>query len=111
MSTDSWQEPGALNPDGTPDLSDPRWQTADSSSPPLTGCESLAFSPKLTVSPAEPEAAGAESPSGLSVDLKLPQEESVDGLAEADLEEAVGDAPRRVGDLAVGGRRPRGVHA
>ncbi len=64
---------GGLNPDGTPDLSDPRWQTASSSSPPLTGCENLHFNPKLTVSAAEPEAASAESPSGLSVDLKLPR--------------------------------------
>lgn len=31
VTTDSWQEPGGLSPDGTPDLSDPRWQTASSS--------------------------------------------------------------------------------
>jgi hypothetical protein len=88
MSTDSWQEPGALNPDRTPDLGDPRWHTATSSSPPLTGCPSLDFSPKLTVSAAEPQAARAESPSGLSVNLKLPAEESVNVAAEADLKEA-----------------------
>ena len=88
MSTDSWQEPGGLNPDGTPDLSDPRWQTASSSSSSLTGCENLHFNPKLTVSAAEPEAASAESPSGLSLDLKLPSEESVNGVAGADLKEA-----------------------
>ncbi len=63
-------------------------ENRDSSSPPLTGCESLHFSPKLTVSIAEPEAANAESPSGLDVDLKLPREESASGLAEADLKEA-----------------------
>jgi len=88
MSTDSWQEPGALNPDRTPDLGDPRWHTATSSSSPLTGCLSLDFSPKLTVSAAEPEAARAESPSGLNVDLKLPAEESVNVAAGADLKEA-----------------------
>ena len=93
VNTDSWQEPGGLNPDGTPDLSDPHWQTATSSSPPLTGCEKLDFTPKLTVSAAEPEAAHAESPSGLSVDLKLPQEESVSGLAEADLRDATVSLP------------------
>ena len=76
VSTDSWQEPGALNPDATPDLGDPRWQTATASSPPLTGCTSLNFNPKLTVSPAEPQAAHAESPSGLSVDLKLPMKKT-----------------------------------
>jgi hypothetical protein len=89
MNTDSWQEPGTLNPDGTPDLGDPRWQTASSFSPPLTGCQDLNFNPKLTVSTAEPAVASAESPSGLDVDLKLPREEATSGLAEADLKEAV----------------------
>ena len=106
MSVDSWQEPGGLNPDWTPDLSDPRWKTATSSSPPATGCEKLDFSPKLTVALAEPEDASAESPSGLSVDLKLPQEESVSGLAEADLEDAVVSLPvgMAVSPSAAGGR-------
>jgi hypothetical protein len=106
VSTDSWQEPGNLNPDGTPDLSDPRWQTAISSSPPLTGCESLHFSPKLTVGAAEPEVPSAESPSGLSVDLKLSQEESVNGDAGADLEEATIKLPAgmAVSPSAAGGR-------
>jgi hypothetical protein len=93
MSTDSWQEPGDLNPDGTPDLSDPRWQTATSPSPLVTGCESLHFSPKLSVSIAEPEVPSAESPSGLSVDLKLPSEESVNVAAGADLREVAMTLP------------------
>jgi hypothetical protein len=93
VSTDSWQESGALNPDGSPNLSDPRWQTASSSSPPLTGCPSLDFNPRLTVSTSEPEAAHAEAPSGLNVDLKLPAEESVDGVADADLKEAAVTLP------------------
>jgi hypothetical protein len=93
VSTDSWQQPGALNPDGTPDLSDPAWKTATSSSPPLSGCEDLDFSPKLTVDTAEPEAARAEAPSGLNIDLKLPQEENVNGVAGADLREAAVTLP------------------
>jgi hypothetical protein len=106
ISTDSWQEPGALNSDGTPNLSDPRWQTATSSSPPLTGCTSLDFNPKLTVSPAEPEAAHAEAPSGLNVDLKLPAEESVNVAAGADLKEAAVILPAgfAVSPSAAGGR-------
>ena len=72
MSVDSWQEPGALNQDGTPDLSDPRWKTAASSSPPVTGCGALGFTPSLEVKPAleptaTPEPAAAESPAGLNV--------------------------------------------
>jgi hypothetical protein len=81
MSVDSWQEPGKpVTP--TPAMS-----------PALTGCEKLDFSPRLTVGLIEPEAASAESPTGLSVDLKLPEEESVGGLAEADLKDAVVTLP------------------
>jgi hypothetical protein len=106
MIMDSWQEPGALNQDGTPDLSDPRWQTATSSSPQLTGCTGLNFSPKLTVSTAEPEAASAESPSGLNVDLKLPLQESVNGVAETDVREAAVTLPTgmAISPSAAGGR-------
>ena len=106
IGTDSWQEPGALNPDGTPDLGDPRWKAASSSSSPLTGCESLHFDPRLTVSAAEPEAAGAESPSGLSLELKLPQEENVNGVAGADLKEAEVTLPAgfAISPSAAGGR-------
>lgn len=73
MSVDSWQEPGK------PVESPP------AQSPALTGCEKLDFSPKLTVSTAEPQTASAESPTGLSLDLKIPYEESLEGPAEADL--------------------------
>ncbi len=106
ISTDSWQEPGGLNPDGTPNLGDPRWRTASASSPPLTGCASLNFSPKLTVSTAEPEVARAESPSGLDVDLKLSQEENVNGVAGADPREVVTTLPAgfAISPSAVGGR-------
>jgi hypothetical protein len=106
VSTDSWQEPGGLNPDGTPDLGDPRWQTASSSSPPLTGCTSLGFAPELIVSTPELQAASAESPSGLSIDLKLPLEESVSGVAGAELKEAQVALPAgfAISPSAAGGR-------
>ncbi|HEY5044282.1 MAG TPA: hypothetical protein VII53_00310 [Solirubrobacteraceae bacterium] len=89
ISVDSWQQQGGLNADGSAALGDPNWQIATSSSPPVAGCEKLDFSPRLTVGFAEPEAASAEAPSGLSVDLKLPREESPSQLAEADLKDAV----------------------
>jgi hypothetical protein len=81
MSVDSWQEPGKPV------------EPLAAQSPAITGCENLAFSPKLTVSTAEPEAASTESPSGLNVDLKLPQEESVSGLAEASLKDTTVTLP------------------
>jgi hypothetical protein len=93
VSTDSWQEPGGLNPDGSPDLGDPRWKTASSSSPPLTGCGGLDFNPELVVSTAEPQAASAESPSGLNIDLKLPLQESADDVAGAELKEVAVTLP------------------
>ncbi len=73
MSVDSWQEPA--RPVEPP----------PAQSPAVTGCEKLNFNPKLTVGLAGPEAASAESPAGLNVDLKMPHEESVTGLAQADL--------------------------
>jgi hypothetical protein len=106
VSTDSWQEPGPLSPDESYNLSDSRWKTATSSSPAVTGCEDLDFNPKLAISTAEPEAASAESPSGLNVDLGLPREESVGGVAEADLKEVTVALPAgmAVSPSAAGGR-------
>ncbi len=74
LTVNSWQEPDDIEP-------------PPAISPPVTGCEKLDFSPRLTVSPNGPEAANAESPTGLNVDLKIPHEESMEGLAEADLKQ------------------------
>ena len=54
------------------------------------GCEHLDFSPTVKVSPME---SNAGSPTGLSAELVLPQNESPNGLAEADLKEAVVTLP------------------
>jgi hypothetical protein len=94
ISTDSWQEPGRpVEPPAA-------------LSPAVTGCKSLDFSPKLTVSAAEPEAASAESPSGLDVDLKLPLQESVTGVAETEVREAAVTLPAgiAISPSAAGGR-------
>jgi hypothetical protein len=90
IHADSWQEPGARNPDGSANLSDPRWQTASSSTPALTGCERLDFSPKVSI---QPDTNAAASPSGLSVELQLPQIDNPAGLAEAQLKKAVATLP------------------
>ncbi len=82
VRADSWQEPE-------------NFQDKEATSPVITGCDApgLYFAPKLSVKPVKPEAATPESPTGLEVNLKIPQEENVEALAEADLKEAVVELP------------------
>ncbi len=82
LNADSWQHPE-------------NFVTAISASPPVVGCEQLSFKPSLTV---RPESEAADSPTGLEVDLKVPQEGAADNapggesetpnLATADLRDA-----------------------
>ena len=69
---DSWQNPGRFNADGAPDFGDPAWASATSESPPVTGCNSLQFTPELS---AQPTTSVADSPSGLDFEMRLPQTE------------------------------------
>jgi hypothetical protein len=79
MTAYSWQEPNSLV------------EPAPVESPAVTGCGELGFSPAITV---QPDTAAADSPSGLLVDLKVPNgEESANGLAEANLKDAVVTLP------------------
>jgi len=115
---DSWLNPGAVLPDGGADLSDPNWKSASYLShepagltptelsvklfpgldpsewgPPVgdTGCESVPFEPSISVNPTTDV---ADSPSGLEVDLSLPQEWSdPEALQQSDLRKAVVKLP------------------
>ncbi len=80
MEADSWEEPQSFV-----------HAMAESSG--MTGCDRINFEPSLSVVPSGPEATATESPSGLEVDLGIPREESVEGLAQADLKEAVVTLP------------------
>jgi hypothetical protein len=51
----------------------------------ITGCEELEFEPKLE---ARPTTNAADAPSGLDVDLEIPQNEDPDGLATSELRKA-----------------------
>jgi hypothetical protein len=73
MSFDTWTTPGSF-------LSE------TNSLPPLGGCERLSFEPSLE---ARPITEVADSPSGLKVNLHLPQNEDPDGLATADLRDTI----------------------
>jgi hypothetical protein len=80
LSTDSWQQPG-------------RFVTVSDEMPPLTGCESLEFDPKVTVQPKTPQAA---APSGYSIGIEVPQNEDPDGLATAHVKDVSMTLPKGV---------------
>ena len=71
LSVDDWEDPGVFFSKTVP---------VDE----LAGCEKLPFEPSLSV---QPDGGDADSPSGLSVDLHVPQEATTNlvGLAEADV--------------------------
>lgn len=74
ITLDSWQRPGAFT--------DP----VESSLGPLTGCDQLEFAPAIE---ARPTTNLAGAPSGLDLDLSIPQNESADGFATPHLRDAV----------------------
>ena len=76
---ESWQEPGIWTPTI---LSAPL--------PAMAGCEKLSFTPSIEV---RPETTVAETPTGVSIALKIPQIEALGSLAEANLREAVVTLP------------------
>ncbi len=83
---DTWTHRGIYNADGTPNFSDPNWLEAKSMLPATTGCELLQFSPSLT---AALDTAQADSPTGLTTHLTIPQAPNEDfSLATADLRDA-----------------------
>ncbi len=90
VHADSWQEPGSYNADGTPNFSDPNWVSSTSTSPPTTGCDLLHFGGSVT---AQPETSAADSPTGVSVDVKVPQSEEPESLATPPLRDSVVTLP------------------
>jgi uncharacterized repeat protein (TIGR01451 family) len=92
---DSWQNPGRVGPDGQPDLSDPNWKKATSTSPPVTGCEVLQFHPTLSFAP-ESAHSQADEPSGYESIVRLPQNEDPAGLATPPLKTTVVTLPAGV---------------
>jgi hypothetical protein len=83
---DSWQDPGTYDADGSPNLADPAWAQARAESPPATGCEGLRFEPTIEASPSSDH---ADSPTGLGVDLAVPQPEGFEEPATPPLRKAV----------------------
>jgi hypothetical protein len=83
-SGDSWENPGAF---------DVRTLTQDEGGNPFLweGCENLGFEPKLL---AEPTSRETSSPTGLTVDFTVPQNEAPDGLSSANVRRAAVTLPQ-----------------
>jgi hypothetical protein len=73
----SWE-----NAPGGYDFSDPRWVNYSVPNPAVTGCELVEFDPSLAIDPSTTQAG---QPTGLDVDLDLPQSEDPDELATSHL--------------------------
>jgi hypothetical protein len=105
---DSWQEPKATSEQPT---------LAKTTLPALDGCNRLPFNPSITVTP---EKTSASTPTGLTVDQRVPQESTLDaaGLAEADvkglsvaLPEGVTINPSAAGGLLSCSEAQIGLHS
>jgi hypothetical protein len=96
IHVDSWQAPGSYGADGTPDFADPNWASASFESPPVTGCGVLAglFAPSIT---AIPSSGQTDTPTGLDVNVALPQQGGVEALATPPLRDAVVTLPAGLG--------------
>lgn len=66
------------------------WAKARFTGPTMNRCELVPFSPQITV---DPTGTMANSPTGVSVKVSLPQNQDPEGLAEADLKKAVVTLP------------------
>jgi hypothetical protein len=100
---DSWQNPGAVNADGLPDVEGPGWASTVSESPAVTGCNLLSFKPsaftsKLVNNEGDSEVVdeAADSPAGLAFDLQLPQPEEPKTLGTPPLKDATVTLPAGV---------------
>ena len=90
IHVDSWQTPGARNPDGTPNFSDSAWKSDTASTPAMEGCGALHFNPTISLTPDVPQAG---APTGLSVDLEVPQSSDPSIPATPDLKRVVVTLP------------------
>jgi uncharacterized repeat protein (TIGR01451 family) len=85
---DSWHHPGTYNAAGEPNLGEPNWVTSSSAAEHVNGCNKLAglFKPMITATPSTNQ---GDSPTGLEVDLKVPQQQGTETLATPPLKKAV----------------------
>ncbi len=72
------------------DFSDPLWANFTAPNPAVTGCDQVDFDPTLTI---QPKTKVAGQPTGLDVDLDLPQNDDPDGLATSHLKKTTVTLP------------------
>jgi hypothetical protein len=109
LATDAYQNPGAFTAEGDPDLppypgllpEGANWRTYESISPGIAGCEQLPFNPTIVLDPTKQGGASnaeADSPTGLDVELSIPQNNQLpfdppaDGAPQVDVDQYVADA-------------------
>ena len=90
IHADSWQEQGARNADGTPDFSDPVWKSDTAETPAVEGCEALHFNPTISL---KPDVSQAGAPTGLGVNLEVPQSSDPSIPATPDVRQVVVKLP------------------
>ena len=84
VSIDSWQEPGRFLPE------DPFNPLYAIPAPTPTGCEKLSFKPWIAL---EPWITNSDSPTGVSVQMEVPQNQDPEGLSTPQLKRAVVTLP------------------
>jgi hypothetical protein len=97
LHLDTWANPAptVLNANGARDydkanFSEPQWHNVVSESAPVVGCENLQFNPTFSLTPEETK---TDSPSGIGIDLDVPQNEEPEGLATPPLRDATVQLP------------------
>lgn len=85
LAVDSVEEPGALREKSVESLSE------DGTPAALNSCERPPFNPTIS---AQPETSVADSPTGLHVNLHIPQNDTPEGLATANLKDTVVTLPQ-----------------
>ncbi len=96
IMADSWLHPGKLAEDGRPPVAGGgNWVTAEAQmySDGITDCSKLSFEPQIEV---EPATTVADSPLGMTVDLRVPQSENPHNLVTPALKNATVTLPQGV---------------
>jgi hypothetical protein len=81
---DSWEESGKFV------AAEPQLTDANGNPTGVSGCDQLHFNPSISI---EPDTSSADSPTGLNVELKLPQTDSFNTFAQSTLKKAVVTLP------------------